>query len=67
MTSPLKRQNAHLNLWETVKYPVLIYERECEVCRKSRTVEFNYNRDSSIRTVYACSLTCFNELQKGKK
>ena len=62
--SMLRRQNASLNLWENIRLPVTVYERRCENCQKVKSIEFNYNKKSTIRTVYACSLTCFMELQK---
>lgn len=69
MTSPLTRQNAKLDLWAAI-YPPLVLKvenRTCENCSKVKSAEFYYRQEKSIKTVYACSLTCFNELQKGKK
>jgi hypothetical protein len=65
--SPLKRQDAKYNLWDNIRKPIKVYDRACESCKKVRSVEFNFNQENRIKTIYACSLTCFNELQKEKK
>ncbi len=65
----LKRQNAKYDLWAAI-YPPLelkVVNRRCDACDKLKSSEFYYRQEKSIKTVYACSLTCFNELQKGNK
>lgn len=69
MNPPLTRQNAKQNLWATITPPRIlkIENRKCDNCSQVKSSEFNYKQDTKIKTVYACSLTCFDELQKGKK
>lgn len=65
----LVRQNAKLDLWASIRPPLVLHvvNRKCEACDNVRTSEFHYRRESRIMTVYACSLTCFQELQQQKE
>lgn len=65
----LIRQNAKCDLWVPITFPnnLKVFDRKCEACDKSKSSEFCYRKNKIVKTVYACSLTCFNELQKGKK
>lgn len=64
MTAPLRRQDASLNLWDSICKPIKVYQKKCENCDKIRSVEFNYQTNNKLIAIYACSLTCFKELQK---
>ncbi len=62
----LVRQDAKLDLWATIRPPLVLHvvNRKCEACDNVKTSEFNYRKEQRVKTVYACSLTCFEELQK---
>lgn len=63
---PLNRQNAKLNLWDCIYGPLelKIVNRRCDYCDQPKSSEFYYRGEQTIKTVYACSLTCFKELQQ---
>lgn len=62
----LFRQNATRDLWSLTNPPHIlkVVNRKCDACDKIKSSEFTYRKEKTVKTVYACSLTCFNELQK---